>query len=695
MRKTLTFYQVQRSVRLGAFLLVAASALSLALTQRMAGSALVLTTALVVAWFRQPSSERSSIWEIASFLYLIFFFFDLLKLSQALAPALVHLFIFILINKMFNLNSIRDYFQLYLLTFLTVLAASSLSVEIEMFYMIVGYIMMLIWNIISLTLFREWQQDSGRDFPFSLFGAWYVFSVIAAGLLSFTIALAIFFILPRMQLGYFGEFSAGKAQHVSGFSQKVTLGDIASIQENTDVAMRVKVTPVNTDPNYRYYWRGISFDHYDGRTWSTGYPGNRFLRKYGEGIFHSSGYAANDNELVYQEFYLEPLDTRVIFGLDRVMKLKGNFGEVSRDTNSSLMAMGRTPSYEVYSRPNRPSVETLRSSGSKPLPQMIQRYQLQLPFHSSRIEELARSITKHESTTYDRAMAIKHYLQNNYEYSLTDITQDSKDPVSRFLFDKKSGHCEYFATSMVILLRHIGIPSRIVHGFLEGEYNELGGFYIVRNSDAHSWVEVYFDGTWASFDPSPRPELFTADSRIWQIDFRKIVESINFFWDRYILIYSGQDQLDAFTFVRDSYREFKSHVASDQDSDVNLLERLTNWWQTNREIFLIVIVALASMIIALRMVVRKRRSMKISRSPILFYQEMLSILEQRGFNRDPNTTPAEFMKSIASTIPEDVRKDLDRITSLFYRTRFGKYQLTDIDQIHVRISLDRLRHMQQ
>ena len=596
---------------------------------------------------------------------------------------------------MFNLYSIRDYYQLYLLTFLTVLAASSLSVEIEMFYMIVGYILMLIWNIVSLTLFQEWQQDDSKQFPFSLFSGWYVFSMLVAGFLTFAIALMIFFILPRMQLGYLGEFTSGKAQHVSGFSQKVSLGDIASIQENTDVAMRVKVTPVNTDPNYRYYWRGISYDHYDGKTWSTGYPGNRFLRKHSEGVFHSSRYIGNDTQLVHQEFYMEPLDTRVIFGLDRILKLKGNFGEVSRDTNGSLMAMGRAQSYEVFSSPIRPSIESLRSAESKPLPEPILRYQLQLPKRSSRIEELARSITNDESSTFDKVMAVKRHLESNYAYSLTNIAQDRKDPVSKFLFDTKSGHCEYFATSMVILLRHINIPARIVHGFLEGEYNELGGFYVVLNSDAHSWVEVYLDGTWVAFDPSPRPELLVSNSGFWQMDFRKIMESINFFWDRYILIYSGQDQLDAFSAVRDRYRELKTQVAAEKDRPLGILESLTAWWKTNREIIAIVVTALVAIGIALRLVLRRRRARKISRSPILFYQEMLSILERRGFIRDANSTPAEFMESIQTTIPQDVRKDLDQITNLFYRTRFGNYNLTEIDQLHVRLSLDRLRHMQQ
>jgi protein-glutamine gamma-glutamyltransferase len=692
MKKALTFEQIQRSIRLGAFLLVCFSALALALTQRMAISALLLAGAVIVAWFWIPgNAKRSSIWEIASFAYLLFFFFDLLRVSQALAPALVHLFIFILINKMFNLHNIRDYYQLYLLTFLTVLAASSLSVEIEMFYMIIGYILLLIWNIVSITLYQEWKQDESLIFPFSLFHPLYILGIFVAGALTFIFALSIFFILPRMQLGYLSELSAGKTQHVSGFSQKVTLGEIANIEENSDVAMRVRVSPDNSDGSVPYYWRGISFDHYDGKAWTTGYPGNRFLSRDFQGLYNVSTSSVDPQQLVTQEFYLAPLDTRVVFGLDKVMKIKGDLGEVSRDTNGSLMAMSRPQHYEVFSRVNRPTLAQLNSAGRSPIPDRIQRYHLQLPQYSPQIEQLAQSITKDRSSMLDKVVAVEKYLQTNYRYSLTDITQDAKDPVSKFLFETKKGHCEYFSTSMVILLRHLGIPSRIVNGFLQGEYNEIGGFYVVRNSDAHSWVEVYFDGTWVPFDPSPRPEFAAANSNKVNFDFHKILESINFFWDRYILIFSGQDQVDAFMAVRDRYQEFRSRVSSGGDHDRNIFELILNWWKKNRKILAIIVSSIVLLVVSIPLILRHRRALKISRSPILFYQEMLSILEKKGFRRKAHTTPAEFMQVLQKQLPDEMQADLNALTEMFYRTRFGQYQLTEIEQLQIRDSLQRLR----
>src|SRR5207247_2605025 len=156
------------------------------------------------------------------------------------------------------------------------------------------------------------------------------------------------------------------------------------------------------------------------------------------------------------------------------------------------------------------------------------------------IGEHASSITNNGRNNYERAIAIKHYLEDNYAYSTTDLPQSEDDPVSAFLFEKKRGHCEYFATSMALLLRSAGIPSRLVNGFLEGEYNELGDFYVVRQSDAHSWVEVYFDGSWVLFDPSPRDLASNGPSQksfLRWINFQKVFESVSFFWDRSILFF--------------------------------------------------------------------------------------------------------------------------------------------------------------
>lgn len=242
-----------------------------------------------------------------------------------------------------------------------------------------------------------------------------------------------------------------------------------------------------------------------------------------------------------------------------------------------------------------------------------------------------------------------------------------------------------------MLLRHLGIPARIVNGFLQGEYNDIGGFYVVRNSDAHSWVEVYFDGTWVPFDPSPRPELAAANSDKFNFDFHKILESINFFWDRYILIFSGQDQVDAITAVRDRYQELRSRVSSSRDHDRNVLELILSWWKKNRKTLVIIVTSIILLAVSIPLILRHRRALKISRSPIMFYQEMLSILEKKGFHRKANATPAEFMQFIQKQVPQEMQSDLNSLTEMFYRTRFGQYQLTEVDQVQIRDSLQRLR----
>src|SRR2546423_5090616 len=121
-----------------------------------------------------------------------------------------------------------------------------------------------------------------------------------------------------------------------------------------------------------------------------------------------------------------------------------------------------------------------------------------------RIQEFAREITRKATTPFDKAVAIENHLRSRFAYTLNLTGKPGGDPLAHFLFQTRAGHCEYFASAMIIMLRTLGIPSREVNGFLRGEYNDLAGDYIVRASDAHSWVEVYFPGTgWVAFDPTP------------------------------------------------------------------------------------------------------------------------------------------------------------------------------------------------
>lgn len=129
---------------------------------------------------------------------------------------------------------------------------------------------------------------------------------------------------------------------------------------------------------------------------------------------------------------------------------------------------------------------------------------LQLPPDGVGLKELASRITSHENNNYERAISIKGFILTNYKYKMTLRVSSGWYPLEEFLVNKEEGHCEYFATAMAVLLREVGVPSKIVNGFIGGEINEQGNSYLIRESDAYSWVEAYFPGYgWVSFDPTP------------------------------------------------------------------------------------------------------------------------------------------------------------------------------------------------
>jgi len=142
--------------------------------------------------------------------------------------------------------------------------------------------------------------------------------------------------------------------------------------------------------------------------------------------------------LIRQEVYMEPLDTRVVFGLDRILRIHGPYGEISRNSNNTLTAMTRLKSYEVYSRFTPINLEQLRRAPEE-VSEPIRKFYLQLPYRSANIEQLAKSITTNQRTSIDRALAVRNYLQRNYSYSTSELPQSSNDPISEFLFVKRSG----------------------------------------------------------------------------------------------------------------------------------------------------------------------------------------------------------------------------------------------------------------
>src|SRR5690606_6019380 len=123
-------------------------------------------------------------------------------------------------------------------------------------------------------------------------------------------------------------------------------------------------------------------------------------------------------------------------------------------------------------------------------PRDLQRY-LQIPPNiSPRIADLARNLAKDTTEPAELAITLERALRKNYQYDLSSPSGQASDPLDHFLFESKRGHCEFYSTAMVIMLRQLGVPARNVTGFVGGTYNRFGNFYAVRQGDAHSWVEA-------------------------------------------------------------------------------------------------------------------------------------------------------------------------------------------------------------
>jgi len=409
---------------------------------------------------------------------------------------------------------------------------------------------------------------------------------------------------------------------------------------------------------------------------------------------YATAISVDSSMLVKQEVYLKPIDSRVIFGQDKIVKLDGNFFAVSRDVNNTLHGMGVPEHYDVYSQINRNTPDELRARHVA-YSENLKRYYTKLDHQDERIEDLAKNITRGSTNMYDAVVMVQRYLEKNYRYTTTNLPVTDVDPVSLFLFSKKEGHCEYFATSMVVLLRHLGIPCRLVNGFLEGEFNEIGNFYIVRQSDAHTWIEVYFgNGLWVTFDPSAR-EVASGESAtsIWRFfNPRKILDSISFFWDRYILIFSAQDQIDVLSGIRDRYIEARKNLGNHSKTTGDTAKRWMGVLSRNR-LLLILLVFLGLLIYFGILLWRKRKQrLQLLQSPILFYQQMLSYLQKKGLTKRPAATPAEFAKQVGTTLPAATR-DVMSITELFYKARFGNYRLNNDERQAIQSALARLEQI--
>ncbi|HQK76916.1 MAG TPA: transglutaminase domain-containing protein, partial [Candidatus Hydrogenedentes bacterium] len=273
------------------------------------------------------------------------------------------------------------------------------------------------------------------------------------------------------------------------------------------------------------------------------------------------------------------------------------------------------------------------------------------------------------------------YLNENLRYSLELGRQTDLDPLDEFLFERKTGNCEYFAAAMAVLLRAAGVPARVVNGFQRGEWNDVGRYFAVRQRDAHSWVEVYFPGAgWLTFDPSPRAafdaQAFSVSGRISQY-----FDALRMRWSRYVVDYNVGDQALVAMELRRQSAAFRGRLSLLWETWTPKIRRsLRTTWRNHGSAAL----AVGALAVALLIVCRRTRPgdlaaawllrVRLRRTPVVFYDRMLRLLARRGYPRPPQSTAREFLERLEAE-PE-IRAPAAELTTLYEQVRFGGQPLT-------------------
>jgi transglutaminase-like putative cysteine protease len=377
-------------------------------------------------------------------------------------------------------------------------------------------------------------------------------SLLATGLALSAAALltgiVVFLVFPRTSQIWSGR-GAIRATPVAGFSDDVSIGEFgASILPNPEVVLRVEFPETRPADVGNLHWRGRSYDRFDGVSWRRS---DRIRPSAGSSQWYTSRWPG---PVVEQSIYGTFMESRVLFGLHPMLEVEPEAAiHPLVDNVGDFFYWGSsTPVYTAKSMLGRPSPQELRAARGNLMPDTSY---LQLPALPERIRALADSLTRGLESRYDKVARIESWLRSDFAYTLELPRSAEEATLDHFLFERRAGHCEYFSTAMVVLLRALGIEARNVNGFLGGTWSELGSYLAVTQNDAHSWVEVWFPSYgWVPFDPTPAGsgDMRAATSWLWPGRF--FLDAIQHRWGKWVLDYSLQDQSDALTQALSAFR---------------------------------------------------------------------------------------------------------------------------------------------
>ncbi|HEX9671627.1 MAG TPA: DUF3488 and transglutaminase-like domain-containing protein [Thermoanaerobaculia bacterium] len=650
-----------------------------------------------VGWFLHRAWREEPRWlpawgmNVLGLAYLPVFVFDVFVLGRGrLVGPVLDLALFALAVKLFALRRERDKWQVALGVFFLFLAAMGTSVHPSIVLYLLAFAGLALF-LLARFAYLHVLAGFGRHEPAGPRLPLRGFLAIATAA-SAVLAIPLFATLPRLRAPYIvgrGAPPMGSTIEAAGFTEEVTLDSIGQIRESREVALRLQFEG-GVQPVEEMRFKAATHEIYDGGRWGRSPKAGALARRRGVRFWLVPGEPAAWVEVWRQPMRSAslplPVETLV------VVPTVSSALDVDRGGAVSLPYVPVETLYYKVGMAARP-VDAARGPAPAAGDAALDRGGV-----TPRIAELAARVMG-EGPLAERIRRLETHLSGQYAYTADFTGRAADNPIEDFLFTYRSGQCEYFASAMVLMLRAEGVPARLVTGFLGGEYNVFEGYYIVRDANAHAWVEAYLPGAgWRAFDPTPpagRP-LASAEGAFAVV--RQAYDFLLFRWDRYVLTFGLYDQLTIFRTLRSLWLEIKAlfdrpdaaaprppeSPAAPAEAPAPVAPGVEAPGAGELWPWLLASAALAA---ALALVWLRRRPLLTATAA---YRALRRRLEREGARLPPSLAPLA-LRGVAARRHPEVAAPAARIVDLYLRESFGGVELSSPQREELREALRAVR----
>lgn len=559
--------------------------------------------------------------------------------------------------KLLETQHQRDGFLLVVLGFVVIAACFFFTQSM----LVTAFLFVVFWVFLSAltTLYQHreshWRQPCGQAGKMMLH--------------ALPLMLVMFLLVPRIAPLWSLDLSESRAK--TGLSDEIALGDIASLSQSDELAFRVVFDGQVPDKG-RLYWRALVLDHYDGERWSRGtfdMDQSPMISQLGPGRGWHQQLVPQSAPVDYQVL-MEPTDKPWLFSLAGLVDFNRDYGYSLDHRLVSPNPVSQPIAYNLRS--------ALDYQMDRQLPRWMQDKSRQLPEQGD-IQTRALASRLWAATGSEKAFiqqVLNYFTTQGFSYTLRPGQMLSADKVDEFLFNTRAGFCSHYASAFVYLMRSAGIPARLVAGYQGGEMNELGGYLLVHQFDAHAWAEVWVAGEgWVRVDPtaaiSPErvnqgiedamasEQSFLENSPLsparyrhlsWLTQIRHSIDYLNYAWYRAVIGYDAETQL-----------AFLSRWLG----EVNI-KSLALW----------LLAAVASILLLLGLLLLGKQWGRKEDPLLAAYQGFCGKMAVRGYQRRQGESPDDYAKRLADSNNEQAAS-IYQITRTFQRQYYRGTALSE------------------